>query len=461
MTRNRLIERSNIDERQITFGQRNKTEIDWILFFVFEVEETHSVTSSAMWLWDSWNVRASRSRLSRRFLEEEDVWIDPRGDEGHARVKRGKENNMSTIGIIDVTRIRLFLRASTKGGDRFVQRMFQQIVIVRRWTLVRRWNTGKEIHALQRSLSSPPKEHSPLDLLEEDSCIDSNRTIDRVDRYQWQSEWSNRTRKFKRERDEERWSTNASSSKISKRIRQYSKTHSTMHVQRDFIPKVFSLLLSSCCVCCWSLFCTWTLNVTPEGRAKKLLWSRINTVLFRWWSIPNVSRLVFLRGWFIDLFGIGRNEQPVRREELLRIHVRLTLTHTRRGISVKMSKPDLRLCDDYLQFQNHLKELRKLDDLIINTLNTTVLTSTFRAQGSDASKQCQQLGDQVFHFSFSLSLSDGRSMRIDLDRLSNELPNRIDFDVFVSNERSSQSTQRRWSPTQSVDLSTTTVAERK
>lgn len=57
---------------------------------------------------------------------------------------------------------------------------------------------------------------------------------------------------------------------------------------------------------------------------------------------------------------------------------------------------DLRICDDYLQFQNHLKDLRKLDDLIINTLNTTVLTATFRSQGSDATKQCQQLGDEVY-----------------------------------------------------------------
>ncbi|CAF2330773.1 unnamed protein product [Rotaria sp. Silwood2] len=59
-----------------------------------------------------------------------------------------------------------------------------------------------------------------------------------------------------------------------------------------------------------------------------------------------------------------------------------------------MSK-DLRICDDYLQFQNHLKDLRKLDDLIINTLNTTVLTATFRSQGSDAAKQCQKLGDEI------------------------------------------------------------------
>jgi hypothetical protein len=58
---------------------------------------------------------------------------------------------------------------------------------------------------------------------------------------------------------------------------------------------------------------------------------------------------------------------------------------------------DLRICDDYLQFQNHLKDSRKLDDLIVNTLNTTVLTSTFRSQGSDANKQCQQLADQVLH----------------------------------------------------------------
>jgi hypothetical protein len=57
---------------------------------------------------------------------------------------------------------------------------------------------------------------------------------------------------------------------------------------------------------------------------------------------------------------------------------------------------DLHICDDYLQFQSHLKELRKLDDLIINTLNTTVLTETFRSQGSDATKKCQQLGDEVF-----------------------------------------------------------------
>ncbi|CAF3321833.1 unnamed protein product [Rotaria sp. Silwood1] len=56
---------------------------------------------------------------------------------------------------------------------------------------------------------------------------------------------------------------------------------------------------------------------------------------------------------------------------------------------------DLRICDDYLQFQNHLKDLRKLDDLIINTLNTTVLTATFRSQGSDAAKQCQKLGDEI------------------------------------------------------------------
>jgi hypothetical protein len=73
-----------------------------------------------------------------------------------------------------------------------------------------------------------------------------------------------------------------------------------------------------------------------------------------------------------------------------------------------LNKSDLLICDDYLQFQNHLKDLRKLDDLIINTLNTTVLTATFRSQGSDASKQCQKLGDEVmndlhlFHFSILL-----------------------------------------------------------
>ena len=62
-----------------------------------------------------------------------------------------------------------------------------------------------------------------------------------------------------------------------------------------------------------------------------------------------------------------------------------------------MSKLDLRICDDYLQFQNHLKDLRRMDDLIMNTLNTTVLTTTFRSRGADTSKQCQQLGDEVRH----------------------------------------------------------------
>lgn len=66
-------------------------------------------------------------------------------------------------------------------------------------------------------------------------------------------------------------------------------------------------------------------------------------------------------------------------------------------MSISDINKDLRICDDYLQFQNHLKDLRKLDDLIINTLNTTVLTATFRSQGSDASKQCQKLGDEVLY----------------------------------------------------------------
>lgn len=60
-----------------------------------------------------------------------------------------------------------------------------------------------------------------------------------------------------------------------------------------------------------------------------------------------------------------------------------------------MNTDDVRLCDDYLQFQSHLKESRKLDDLIINTLNSTVLTDTFQAKGSDPKKKCQELGDQV------------------------------------------------------------------
>jgi hypothetical protein len=73
---------------------------------------------------------------------------------------------------------------------------------------------------------------------------------------------------------------------------------------------------------------------------------------------------------------------------------------------------DLRICDDYLQFQNHLKDLRKLDDLIIQTLNTTVLTKTFLAQGSDATKQCQQLGDEVFLLNFYYFLNSKLVFRL-------------------------------------------------
>jgi hypothetical protein len=38
-------------------------------------------------------------------------------------------------------------------------------------------------------------------------------------------------------------------------------------------------------------------------------------------------------------------------------------------------------------------------DLMINTLNTTVWTATFRSQGSNATKQYQGLGDEVIDFS--------------------------------------------------------------
>ncbi len=100
--------------------------------------------------------------------------------------------------------------------------------------------------------------------------------------------------------------TSASSSKISNKIRQYSRTHSTTHVHNDFIPRLISLLISLC-----SGFWILTLNVTPDGRAKKLLWSRIKTVLLLWWSIllfkleKNLSDDSFL-------YSIGSRDKPFK-----------------------------------------------------------------------------------------------------------------------------------------------------
>jgi len=52
-------------------------------------------------------------------------------------------------------------------------------------------------------------------------------------------------------------------------------------------------------------------------------------------------------------------------------------------------------CGDYSEFQDALKVMRKTDDLIISTLNTTIPTDSFHPDGSKACKDLQNQLDEV------------------------------------------------------------------
>ena len=114
----------------------------------------------------------------------------------------------------------------------------------------------------------------------------------------------------------------------------------------------------------------------------------------------------------------------------------------------------LRICDDYLQFQNHLKDWRKSDDLIVNTLNTTVLTATFRSQGFDASKQCQQLADEV-----TLFRRLAKAHQLDLDRLALEVSHGTDRVVSLAYESLDDPRWSGWEPSQGIDISASTTTK--
>jgi len=49
-------------------------------------------------------------------------------------------------------------------------------------------------------------------------------------------------------------------------------------------------------------------------------------------------------------------------------------------------------CGDFTEFQDALKSMRKVDDIIVNTLNTVVPTDSFH---TDATKSCKELQSQI------------------------------------------------------------------
>lgn len=49
-------------------------------------------------------------------------------------------------------------------------------------------------------------------------------------------------------------------------------------------------------------------------------------------------------------------------------------------------------CSDFSEFQDALKNMRRVDDLIVNTLNTTIPTDSFHA---DSTKACKELQNQI------------------------------------------------------------------
>ncbi|KAH7639508.1 coiled-coil domain-containing 58 [Dermatophagoides farinae] len=53
------------------------------------------------------------------------------------------------------------------------------------------------------------------------------------------------------------------------------------------------------------------------------------------------------------------------------------------------------MCEDFLAFEDVLKNLRKLDDNIVHSLNTTIPTQSFAVKGIDPTKQCQELYKQL------------------------------------------------------------------
>lgn len=188
---------------------------------------------------------------------------------------------MSTIQIIRITGGQLFFRSRTQSSDRFIQGVFEEIIDIDSGTFIGRRNASKKIHTLFGNEWMRWR-------VSGGNRFTCERFLYRFHQDNW-SRWSIPVTInviYRKTARIELWIslfplTSASSSKISKRMRQYSNTHSTTHVQSDFMPSWISLEISLG----WSAFWIFTLNVTPEGRAKKLLWSRIRTVLFRWWSI--------------------------------------------------------------------------------------------------------------------------------------------------------------------------------
>jgi len=56
--------------------------------------------------------------------------------------------------------------------------------------------------------------------------------------------------------------------------------------------------------------------------------------------------------------------------------------------------PGMQQCDDFMQFQSALKEMRQIDDKIVYAINQSIPTASFKGQ-SDAKENCKGLHETI------------------------------------------------------------------
>lgn len=71
-------------------------------------------------------------------------------------------------------------------------------------------------------------------------------------------------------------------------------------------------------------------------------------------------------------------------------------------------------CSDFSEFQETLKNMRRVDDIIINTLNSVIPTDSFNP---DAAKACQDLHNQLVEGNRNRKTAITRCINVSAERL--------------------------------------------
>lgn len=71
-------------------------------------------------------------------------------------------------------------------------------------------------------------------------------------------------------------------------------------------------------------------------------------------------------------------------------------------------------CGDFSEFQDALKNMRKVDDIIINTLNAAIPTHSFHP---DASKSCKELQGQIQEVNVQREQAIKKCITVSADRV--------------------------------------------